>query len=490
MGTPKLTVTNLSFKYPDYPGLSSPRVFRGASLSVNKGEAAVVFGRPDAGKTTLSRILSGLIPRFTGGVLDGVVRVCGKDLGRFKPYDLMKQIGMVFQNSDEQLFTTRCDTEIAFGLESLGFARSEMVERVEAALSGLGLSDFRSRNPGTLSGGEKKRLLLGCLAAVNPEVWILDEVFEELDPESREMLYGFAMEKGRAVIVLASKWLSVYQSHPASFYTIDDGLICQLTDLSRLERDGYRLSAGSHVQRAPCRASVAATSAPGPILRVRNLEFAYEGQRGFSLSVGQLDIRRGEILSIVGRNGSGKSTLAKLLCGLLTPRSGEIGIHTGGRMASASSPMLNTFTGYMFQNPDYQIFLPTVEEELALGLRLQSKPRETVDDLVDRAVELFGLPGKATPPSLMSYGAKKRLQAAVYHLLERPLLILDEADSGLTVGDVQGILSIVGESGRAVVLITHDLELATSVSDRLIVMRAGQIVAERDQSRFAEAIPW
>ena len=492
-----IQLKDVCFRYPDYPGFRSQTLFNNLNLTLTQAQTGIVFGKPDSGKTTLSRILLGLVPRFTGGQLQGMIRLNDRDVLHSKPFELMETIGIAYQNSDEQLFTTRCDTEVAFALESLGLDRDHIARRVERSLERLGLSAFKDRNPATLSGGEKKKLLLACLFAVDPEIWVLDEIFEELDPEARALLFEQIVRRGKTILVLTSKWLGIYRTPSCQFTMIESGkaqgLVRKPQDngLPILEQRGFRIR---HARRgnadrgaADCQADHVVDGAP--LLHLQDVTFSY-ADGGFSVTLERLSIRGSETLAVVGRNGSGKSTLARLLCGILTPHSGAIHVHVDGRSVAGTPALLNTFTGYMFQNPDYQIFLPTVEDELAAGLRLRGESRSGIDARVNQAIELFRLPTGATPPALMSYGARKRLQAAVYYLLERPLLILDEADSGLSAEDIWRLLENLRDGQRALMLITHDVEIALAVSDRLVAMRTGRIVAQRGRDRFGEPIPW
>jgi energy-coupling factor transport system ATP-binding protein len=183
-----LWVRGLSFRYPDYPDLPASPLFAGLNLDLPAGELAVLLGQPDAGKSTLCRILAGLVPRFTGGELEGRILLGDRSLDGVPPFELVRDVGLVFQNPAEQLFTSRCESEIAFALESLGVPRRLITRQVGAALRQLGIAHLRQRNPDGLSGGEKKKLALACLQAVDPAVWILDETLEELDAGTKREL--------------------------------------------------------------------------------------------------------------------------------------------------------------------------------------------------------------------------------------------------------------------------------------------------------------
>ena len=199
---PPLDIRDLYFRYPPYPGTKADPVINNFNFVVDRGKVTVLFGKPDSGKTTLSRILGGLLPRFSRGDLKGSIYIGDKDILQSPPYALIRDIGLVFQNPDEQLFTTRCDSEIAFPLESLGITKKVMEQRVTYALNSIRLSQYKFRNPAYLSGGEKRRLLIACLLAIDPAFWILDEVLEEIDPDYRSQILLLLKQKKATVLIL------------------------------------------------------------------------------------------------------------------------------------------------------------------------------------------------------------------------------------------------------------------------------------------------
>lgn len=478
-----LHIEGLRFAYPDAAGAGPGRLlFDGLDIRIAEGAHGVLFGGADSGKTTLSRIVAGLVPRFSGGELEGRVLAGGADVRRAMPFDLLESVGIVFQDPDEQLFTTRCDTEVAFALESLGMERATMERRVADALDMVGLAGFRERNPGTLSGGEKKRLLIACLAAADPRLWVLDEVFQELDDAWKQVLVDRLRAAGRTALFLDSRWSPLY-GEGFSTCVIDGGRALPSgsgggVDVSLLERQGICLPAGARVARGERRSAEA-------VLRLEGVRFRFPGAGAFGLSVDRLELRTGEVCALVGRNGSGKSTLARLLCGLSQPDSGTISMRDGRTLVPSAARELQRRVGYMFQNPDYQVFLPTVSEELALGLRAAGMAEEEAGRRVREAIAGFGLPPGDTPPALMSYGARKRLQAATYHLLERDLYILDEIDSGLAYDEVLPLIATLAAGGAGLLMITHDTALARAAADRVVVIEEGRIVQDAPAAEAA-----
>ena len=476
-----LELKQLSFKYPDYPGLEFPQLFSDISLTLNRGDFRVILGKPESGKTTLSRIITGLVPRYTGGSLTGSVLLNKENTAGLKPYNMIERAGTVFQNPDEQIITTRCDTEIAFPMESLRWERTKMRERIDTALHDIGIFHLKTRNPATLSGGEKKKLLIASLFALDPDVWILDETFEELDPASVQKILTQILQKEKTVLLMASKKPKIPENIHALYSVFSGGELFHRENLPEnsyrklLEQEGLVIK-GSTSFSFP--GTLKEEKRDGELLlQIREVQYSYEGNKDFSLTIDNLSLHEGEILSIVGKNGSGKSTLGKILSGLIPPVSGDISIRNGELMQRATPQTLNAFTGFLFQNPDSQIFLPTVKEELSFNLDLDEKA-------LSNTIRLFSLPGGEVPPALMSYGARKRLQGAVYYLLEKKLYIIDEADSGLSVDDFSNIISLLKKKNAALLIITHNMELSRIFSDRTYIMERGAIIRTVERSHF------
>ncbi len=516
-----LEVKNLSFRYPEYSNFKTAILFSNLNLKIKKGSVSLVLAPPDTGKTTLARIFSGLVPRFSGGYIGGSVFLNGKDVLKTKPYDLIEDVGMVFQNPDEQILTTSCDTEIAFALESLGYPREEIILRVERALERVALSMYKNENPHNLSGGEKKRLMIAALFAISPSLYIFDETFDELDSDIRRDLLVSFYESGETVLLFVSKWFDIYREIVTDYYLLYKGELVQykrenIEDFLGDSIDKNILFDSSRIYiewvNKKAKKNNNLLSDNLPLIKVDNVKFYYdksgleevnENRRDFSLSVPSFSVYKGEVVSVLGKNGSGKSTFAKILCGILKPESGMVmipgidnkieGKENKGEsnnsknmknttlqehllFKEASSEELNSYVGYIFQDPDYQIFLPTIYEELALGLKLKGTPKEEIESIVSRIARDFLLPSLETPPTLLSFGAKRKLQAATYYILERKVLILDEMDSGISSVDLVLLLSKLYSSRRALIFITHDIEMAKRVSNRMFLFDDGSLI--------------
>jgi energy-coupling factor transport system ATP-binding protein len=474
-----LEINDYKFRFPSYPGLDNKALFSSLSFKLKKGEFCIILGAPESGKTTLSRCLTGVYPGLTQAEVSGSITLAGENIRSRSACDWIESIGIVFQDPEEQIISTRCDDEASMILESLGRDASEIRKQQEISFGHFSMKGKEERDPLSLSGGEKKRLLLSALEMQNPDLWILDETVDELDREGQiyllEYLHNKAESENKGIILFASKYRELFSGSGASLALLKDGEIIiedSLSDnfMALLVEEGLMSGLTEPVTDS-------ALSEEDPLIELKNIRFKYPGNADFNLEVDDFILHRGEALFLSGPNGCGKSTLARILCGLIVPDEGNV-ILNG---ETARKDLLNRACAYLFQNPDYQLFLPSVEEELALGLKYSALKRAEKKALVDEAIALFNLPSGEAAPALLSFGARKRLQGAIYYLLEKNLYILDEADSGLSYSDYICILGELKKKGAALIVISHDHKLQQMETHRTVRMERGRILSEESE---------
>ena len=453
-----LSVKDLSFQYPSYPGLESRSLFKDLSFDLEKGSMNLLLALPGSGKTTLSRILTGLVPAYTGGELSGNIQKAG-------------ETGIVFQNPDEQLFCSTAEKEVVFPLETAGLSRDEIGRRADAAFQKTGIEYLRFKKPIHLSGGEKRRLLISVLCATDPELWILDETLEEIDIRGREEILSFLKASGKTILILTAKMLDVYKKYADNFFVYTGGSLMQFADGSSREfayavKEGGFCLDGDMPDENALKALESVTF-ENPVLKVEGLRFSYPDS-DFTLNVDNFALEQGKTTAVIGTNGCGKSTLSHIIAGLLKPEAGKVLLE--GKEVSAEK--LNRNCSYLFQNPDYQLFLPTARAELEYGLKLQKLPQDQIEEKVQEAIKVFGIEHPDAPPVLMSYGQRKKLQAAIYWLLEKEIVIIDEADSGISSKEYRQIIDAFRQSPAdpAILIITHDIQLAALEADSIFRM--------------------
>ena len=488
MTKPAIAVENLSFAYPPWaPDLVPPHVFDHLQLSVPQGEERWVMGGSGSGKSTLCYLLAGLAPTYTGGTLTGDIQVLGQEIqaGRPGPH----RVGVLFQDAATQLFTSSVEYEVAWGLETLGVPPSEIGNRITAALGKFGLLTERERPPWTLSGGEQKRLALAVLWAQQPAVMLLDEPLAGLDHDGRaEVQAGVAQlqAEGATLLTTASYANDEFMDVPASL--LETG---QLSDAVAVENIAPQrlVEAGVRVPTDVWRAFADGQSAikETPAIELRQLRFKYADGPAVLHGL-DLQIPQGQFVAIVGSNGAGKSTLVRHVNGLLRPTAGSVQV-LGEETSDRSIGKLARNVGFLFQQPERQLFATTVREEIAYGPRQLSLP--DVDARVTRSLARFDLEDVAdSPPALLSYGVRRAVTLATLTALDTPILVLDEPLAGLDGRGRAQLFRWLAErraTGVTLVVVTHEMQLAAQ-ADRVIALRQGAIAADGPPETALDAL--
>jgi energy-coupling factor transporter ATP-binding protein EcfA2 len=496
-----ITFEGFGVTYPeaDRPTLS------GVDLVVPEGELCLVVGRTGSGKSTLLKAVNGLVPHFTGGTVTGRVTVAGRDTRLHPPRDLADVVGVVGQDPRSGFVTDTVEEELAYGMESLGLPGDVMRRRVEETLDLLGLAELRDRPLDQLSGGQRQRVAIGAVLTVHPRVLVLDEPTSALDPPAAEevlaALQRLVHDLGLTVLLAEHRLERVVQyadrvvhvpgddrplevgspaevlrRSPVAPPVVDLGRIAGWEPLPLSVRDARR-------HAAPLRDRLAAvpppaeepTSAPGEVVAA---------VRGLSVRLGpvlalrgvDLDVRAGEVLAVMGRNGAGKSTLLRSLVGLHRPLTGAVSV--AGRDPAGLRPReLVRHVGLVPQEPTDLLYADTIAEECERADQDGDLPAGTCRALLDRLV-----PGldPSTHPRDLSEGQRLGLLLAIVLAPAPPLLLLDEPTRGLDYRAKDRLASVLDElatEGMAIVLATHDVELAAEVADRTAVIADGEVVA-------------
>jgi len=502
------SLSNVNFSYRR----STRPALRGINIEIPIGGISALAGRTGAGKTTLARTINGLVPYFLGGDFSGQAELFGRPLVRENRHEAIRRVGMLFQDFEAQLFSTSVRAEVAFPLECRGIAPPEMAARVEQALIAVGLQKLKDREPSTLSGGQKQRLALACLFALDPEVLVLDEPTTDLDPAAKNEIA--ALLKGLATrqrtVVLIEHETDLLLEADRLFLMADGGIVgsgntsAMFKDLDALSDCGVRPPAFGLLWRrlglsgppdtleealarlkqerffASPPAQIRLAAGQKPLFTIEELCFSYP--KGPEVLQGiNLEIMEGEALAILGPNGSGKTTLVQHLNGLHQPKSGRV-IFEGQDLSRKSVGLSGTQIGYVFQNPDHQIFCPTVFEEVAFGLKIRGIPRSKWKTPVAEALIKVGLAG-AEPfdPFLMTKGERQKLALASVLVTEPKVLILDEPTTGLDALEQEAMAHLFREltrQGQTLIIITHSMDTALACAERAVLLKEGRIFAD------------
>jgi energy-coupling factor transport system ATP-binding protein len=498
-----LETVALGCRYPDgdRPALD------GVSLRFAPDTVTVVMGATGAGKSTLARCLTRLVPCFTPAELSGDVRLGGVSILGRGVGEIAGVVGMVFQDFEAQLFSTDVTQEVVFGLEHTGVVPAEMTARVATALAAVGLTGFEGRDPTTLSGGEKQRLAIAGLLALRPDVLLLDEPTTDLDPAGRRDVLAVldrASADGRAVLLVEHDTSTLERADVVVL--LREGRIVAagppadvLCDVARCEAAGIRAPDVARVFAAlgiadpPLDVETAAArllargvriAAPPdpppparvPMLRLEGVTHRY-GKAPPALRDVSFDLGRGELVAVIGRNGSGKTTLAKHLNGLLVPSAGCVTLE-GRPLGEMALEDVARRVGYVFQDPDHQLFAASVAEEVAFGPANLGLAADEVARRVDEALAQVGLDARDADPFLLDKGARQRLAVAAVLAMQPDVLVLDEPTTGLDHREQRRMVDLLRRlhaAGRTLVLITHTPWVIAECAERVLLLAAGRL---------------
>ena len=533
-----IEIENLHFTYPS----RNASTLCGIDAEVNAATFILLTGPTGCGKSTLLRTINGLIPHASGGKLSGNVCVNGASVAEQPIAVTCQQVGLLFQNPEEQLFCIIVEDEIAFGLENLGLPSHEIDRRIDSALMQVGLAGFRNRQIASLSSGQKQRVALACVCAMQPQILLLDEPTSYLDPQATydilEIIRDLNRKLGITVIVAGHQ---VNEIAPLSdrVWLMDSGeLISDLpidqafTDLKPYARLGVQVpelaevaeqfgyterpltldhalrvfsnpiqdsnqpqlpqgEASNGLSRSDTASSEDespdVTSAPANpmnpddvLAEAQGVAFRYPQTSVDVLKDISFQVKRGEIIAIMGANGSGKTTLLLHLIALLRPSGGQI-IIDGQDTRRCKPRHLAGQVGIVFQNPDLLLQAATVAEEVAFGPRNFKLSRAEVEERLDEILPMFDLQTlKTEAPYALSRGQRQRTAVAASFSLYPDLLLLDEPTTGQDYYHLQQLMqmldSTVKAQNKTVVFCTHDVHLTLKYATRVLLLHRGELI--------------
>ena len=522
---PIVDICDLTFRYKSE---ATPTLHH-LSLQISQGETVVLMGRGGSGKSTLCFTLNGLIPHYVSGDFSGVVRINGQDTRHNQVWQQAGKVGLVFQDFETQLVSTNVETELAFALEYLDppLAPNKMAQRIQWALEEVGLTSLERCDPLALSGGQRQRLVMASLLASQPGLLVLDQPMTDLDPEARTQLRTlFAKLRQEGITILVTEqesegilqadricvlhegavtWdgppralfsqpnmaeehgirpLDLAQSFmdldvPVLPVTVEDAWRCVdewgLTFdpphflLEEENIDDHRQGNSGNPQASP-------------LLNVEEVSFHYEGEVKVLENI-SFSISPGEFVAVVGKNGCGKSTLAKLFNGLLLPSNGHVFV-AGQDTRVVTVSELAKSVGYVFQNPDHQIFAETVWEEVAFSARNIGCSQEECDQRVQDALAAVGLDWEMSrfqDPFSLTKGERQRVAVASVLAAKPNLLVFDEPTTGLDAAETDRMMEMIrllNRNGHTIVIITHSMGLVAKYASRCLLMNRGHVVGD------------
>jgi len=497
------------------------KVLTGINLEINKGDFVLLLGPSGCGKTTLIRCFDGLIPHLDSGKMEGSVVVNGKDTFSHEIHEFSQDIGMVFQNPDDQILSLKVIDEVAWGTENLGLSQKDIATHVDRAMKILDIESLSERLTFTLSGGQKQKVSIASNLAMTQDILVLDDPTTDLDPvctgEVISTLAEIHKNLGKTIIVIEHDLNDLIELATRIVF-MNEGTILyvgspvdvlsnhydELMDLGMnmpqhieighsilgnkkntklpvhkeevfnlLEKfvDGKNLS----VEYKPEVPTLGKT-----VLTVEKLDFSYVPESQVLKNL-NFEVKQGEFVAIIGANGSGKSTLVKNLIGLLHPTSGQVVINGHDTKSIKISEMVSDI-GYVFQDPDQQLFANSVLEEILFGHQMRNQLDEHSEQMAIEVLKIVGLDKflKRHPFSL-SRGQRQKLAVATALLHKPPIVLLDEPTTGQDRVSLEGLLDLLkdlNKDGNTTIMVTHDMDIVAAYATRILVMDQGRIVMD------------
>lgn len=516
--SPIISFKNFSFQYR----AQKKPTLKEINLDIYPGERVLIAGPSGCGKSTLAGCINGLNPFSNPGECSGELIVDGVHAPKSSIFELSAHVGTVLQDPDGQFIGLTVGEDIAFALENSCMPQNEMHEITRHAAELVDIQDHLDYAPHELSGGQKQRVSLAGVMVDQVEILLFDEPLANLDPatgkQTIELIDAIQKKTDTTVVIIEHRLEDVLWRNVDRIILMGDGQILadlhpdELLSTSLLEENGIReplyLTAmryagveitpekkPAHVDSVildeadrkkvtdwyKARGAAEPAGEGEPLLEVKNLHFGYEKNQKTLRDV-TLTIRKGEMVSIVGKNGAGKSTFSKLVCGFETPDSGELLLH-GKDLLQENIRHRAKHIGYVMQNPNQMISKTMIFDEVALGLLNTGKSEEEIREKVEETLKICGLyPFRNWPVSALSFGQKKRVTIASVLVQDPELIILDEPTAGQDFRhytDIMEFLRGLNEKGVTVVMITHDMHLMLEYTPRALVFADGRLIADR-----------
>ena len=476
MGNVVIDFENVSFSY----GTQSEGCLRNINLKIQAGEFVLLTGQSGSGKTTITRLINGLIPHFFEGILTGSVKVIGDDIKTVTPGEMGKNTASIFQNPRSQFFTTNSTNEVAFALENYGIDRYEMIARVNSAFRDFEAENLMDRDMFSLSSGEKQKIAIIAAKALKPKIYVFDEPSANLDIQSiikLKKIMKFLKEQGHTIIVSEHRLFYLKDLIDKCFIMKDGEIDRELkkNDIANLNDSDIR----AYKLRTFRLSDIKYELKNNPIinkqnadLKVENLSFSYNVNHSI-LSNCNLEGNFGETVAIVGHNGNGKTTLGKIMSGLLKAKSGQFFIES----KLTKQKNLHKSVYFVMQDADYQLYSDSVVSELMLSSMNSIKQN---DEKIENAMTLLNISSfRNRHPQSLSGGQKQRVTIAAAIASNKKILIFDEPTSGLDYENMKGVseaINYLRKKGKLIFVISHDLEFLSKVATKAVFIENNTII--------------
>ena len=521
--TPVIEFNNFGYQYN---AQAEPTLY-GVDLTIYKGEKVLIAGPSGSGKSTLAHCINGLIPFSYIGEITGSLKINGKETRDMSLFEISKTVGTVLQDSDAQFVGLTVAEDIAFAMENDCTPHEAMLQRVQQAAKEVNVLDVLSHAPHELSGGQKQRVSLAGVLVDDVSVLLFDEPLANLDPATGkaaiELIDDIHKRTESTIVIIEHRIEDVLHRDVDRIILVNEGrivadmspdqLLCSslLGDnglreplyITALKYAGVQLTPDMHPAsltkmqlsdevRSQVQSWFRATP-PAPqkekgeeLLRADGIRFAYPNGKEALCGI-DFELRRGELMCIVGQNGAGKSTFSKVICGFEKPQSGVLYLN-GEDIAPLTIKERAEHIGYVMQNPNQMISKNMIAEEVGLALTLDGVEPEAIQQRVHETLKVCGLyPFRNWPVSALSFGQKKRVTVASILAMGPEIIILDEPTAGQDFRHYTEIMEFLLELNRqgvTIVMITHDMHLMLEYASRAAVFADGRIIADDSPARL------
>ncbi len=516
MSNSLLSVEQLSLRFETHLNQDT---LSNVSFELNQSEALLLLGPSGCGKSTLTFCLNGLYPRELDGTMTGNIFINGKNTTDYKPGELSRHVGVVFQDPETQFCMLTVEDEIAFGLENIQIPHHQMEDKIDKALSLVNLATYKKSTIASLSGGQKQKLALACILVMEPELLILDEPTANLDPVATrdliETIQTLKLQNEFALLVIEHQldgWMDLFDRslllNRSGKVFYDGSLRTGIKEILPTMNDQgiwlpkvtqYVLNQGSNSGNLiPLTINEFANQidqwqsinwgyqpissikeTPDVFLKAEHLSLLKKKQE--IIQDVSLSFYTGEFVAIAGENGSGKTSLSRILAGIQKPATGNIQV-SGKALENWKEAYLRDEIGYVFQNPEHQFVTNAVFDEVAFSLQMKGLDDKEIHGKVTSILTTCGLSNLENEhPYTLSQGQKRRLSVATMIIDDQRMLLLDEPTFGQDAHSTEELMNLLNKrnrQGTTIVMITHDMELVHHYANRVIVMNQGAIVAD------------
>ncbi|GFI69162.1 putative HMP/thiamine import ATP-binding protein YkoD [Lachnospiraceae bacterium] len=514
---PIIEFKDFSFKYR----AQAEPTLRDINLSVMPGEKVLIVGPSGSGKSTLAHCINGLVPFSYTGDITGSLTIGGKNPAELGLFGMSKIVGTVLQDTDGQFIGLTVAEDIAFALENDMVPQEEMFKKVDEVAEMVDVKQLLDHAPGEMSGGQKQRVSMAGVMVDDVEILLFDEPLANLDPATGKraiaMIDQIQKKKKTTILIIEHRLEDALYRDVDRIVVVGEGRIVADTTpdellagnilkeqgireplyITAIKHAGCSILPKDHPQhietmrlenyKKPLRDWFASSEGKKPkketasALKVEELYFSYVEGHPILQHI-HFDIKKGEMVSIVGKNGAGKSTLSNLICGFYKPTKGKI-LLNGEDMAPLSIKERGEKIGLVMQSPNQMISKPMIFDEVALGLAVRGVPEEEIKERVYHTLKICGLyPFRNWPVSALSFGQKKRVSIASIFVMNPEVLILDEPTAGQDYRHYTEIMEFLKEInetyGITIIMITHDMHLMLEYTDRAIVIADGHLIAD------------